>query len=68
MKKRAMKKWIPKGVYCYDAKRGKCKWLHYLGYKEWNKNNCEFAKDCKEKECNCDNGHGGMPQGMEGMY
>lgn len=23
------------------------------GYKEWNKNNCEFAKDCKEKECNC---------------
>ena len=24
--------------------------------------------DKKEKECNCDNGHGGMPQGMEGMY
>ena len=23
MKKRAMKKWIPKGVYCYDTKRGK---------------------------------------------
>ena len=24
--------------------------------------------DKKEKECNCDKGHGGMPQGMEGMY
>lgn len=24
--------------------------------------------DKKEKECNCDNGHGGMSQGMDGMY
>lgn len=33
MKKRAMKKWIPRGCYCYD-KNGGCKWLHCLGVKE----------------------------------
>ena len=53
MKKRAMKKWIPKGLYCYDFKRGKCKWLHHLGTKEWNRNNCEFANECNKEKCNC---------------
>ncbi len=24
--------------------------------------------DKKEKECSCDHGHGGMPEGMDGMY
>lgn len=52
MKTRAMKKWIPKGCYCYD-KNGKCKWWHFLGWKEWNKENCEFAETCKNTECNC---------------
>lgn len=54
MKKRAMKKWIPKNtLYCYDVKKGRCKWLHYLGFVQWNKSNCEFAETCKQKECNC---------------
>ena len=52
MKKRAMKKWIPKGSHCYDSKGG-CKWLRSLGYIEHNRFNCEYASTCDNKVCNC---------------
>ena len=54
MKKRAMKKWIPKDtVYCGD-----CKWRHYLGEIKHHKNppnekgweQCQYANECKN-EC-----------------
>jgi hypothetical protein len=34
MKKRAMKKWIPKGMYCYGV--GYCKWHKHIGTKKTN--------------------------------
>lgn len=49
MKKRAMKKWIPKGMYCHGngtKKNPYCKWLKFIGIKKHNKYNCEFAEDC----------------------
>lgn len=53
MKKRAMKKWIPKGSYCYGngtKKYPNCKWRKYIGTIKRNKANCEFAQECN-KEC-----------------
>lgn len=55
MKKRAMKKWIPNGIYChgnlgsdYNRKRNPpCKWLKYITTKNSNTTNCEFTKQCK---------------------
>ena len=63
MKKRAMKKWIPKNTpYC-----GSCKWRHYIymicyhrspeDFKPFSDaakivvKKCEFENSCKEKEC-----------------
>lgn len=63
MKKRSMKKWIPKGMYCHgdgSKKRPYCKWLRYLGTVKRDKSNCKYSKDCNEKcwstsEASCDN-------------
>lgn len=54
MKKRAMKKWIPKDT-CYC---GNCKWRHFLGEIKHHKNPpnekgwevCQYANECA-KEC-----------------
>lgn len=54
MKKRAMKKWIPKGLYCYDivkSKNGKhmrrtCKWFKYITTIIHDENNCKYANEC----------------------
>lgn len=46
MKKRAMKKWMPKDtVYCEN-----CKWRHYITTIKRDKNNCKYANECEE-EC-----------------
>lgn len=46
MKKRAMKKWIPKNTpYCRD-----CKWRHYITTIKRDKSNCEYVNECDE-EC-----------------
>lgn len=45
MKKRAMKKYIPRGCYC-DG----CKWWHYIKTIKLNKDNSDQAEGCKE-EC-----------------
>jgi hypothetical protein len=42
VKKRAMKKWIPKGIYC-DG----CKWWHHIKTIKLNRNNCEYT-ECQE--------------------
>lgn len=42
MKKRAMKKWIPRGCYC-DS----CKWWHHIKTIKLNRSNCEYT-ECKE--------------------
>lgn len=44
MKKRAMKKWIPKGVYCNN-----CKWGKYITTIKRDKNNCRYANECNKK-------------------
>lgn len=49
MKKRAMKKWIPQGDYCYNGKKS-CKWWQYIKTVKRDRSNCEFSKTCKE-EC-----------------
>lgn len=46
MKKRAMKKWIPKGCYCDN-----CKWWHHVKTIKLDRSNCGL-KDCKGK-CYC---------------
>ena len=55
MKKRAMKKWIPKGIYCHgnDTKKSPyCKWHKFLGIKTLTKDNCKFSNECKQcKNC-----------------
>ena len=53
IKKRAMKKWIPKGMYCYGV--GYCKWHKHVGTKKINNINCELSNTCKESDsdCNC---------------
>lgn len=48
MKKRAMKKYIPEGIYCYDNNKS-CKWWKRLYTKRLDRSNCEFAKTCEEK-------------------
>lgn len=49
IKKRTMKKWIPKNTdYC-----GKCKWRKYLGIYELNETNCKYTKECLEKHGEC---------------
>lgn len=48
MKKRVMKKYIPKGIYCYDE-NGTCKWMKRIGYRKIHRINCEFANECEEK-------------------
>lgn len=51
MKRRAMKKLIPKGGYCHrngTKKYPKCKWRKYITTIERNKNNCEYANGCSE--------------------
>ena len=53
MKKRAMKKWIPKGMYCHGngtKKYPNCKWRKYITAIKKNKANCEYANKCSE-EC-----------------
>ena len=53
MKKRAMKKWIPKGIYCHGngtKKYPNCKWRKYCGTVKRDKTNCESADRCNE-EC-----------------
>ena len=53
MKKRAMKKWIPRGVYCYGngtKKYPSCKWRKHITSIKKNKLNCEYANECTE-EC-----------------
>jgi len=53
MKKRAMKKWIPKGAYCHGKwtkKYPNCKWRKYITTIKMNKSNCEYSNECKE-EC-----------------
>lgn len=46
MKKRTMKKWIPKETsYC-----GSCKWRKYIGIKEHYKGSCYFRETCKVKD------------------
>ena len=47
MKKRAMKKWIPKGMYCYSGEH-KCKWRKYYKTIKLDKSNCKNAYDCDE--------------------
>lgn len=52
MKKRAMKKWIPKGVYCHGNGTDRhlnCKWRKYITTIKINKDNCEHADECSEK-------------------
>lgn len=47
MKKRAMKKWIPKNTsYCNN-----CKWRHYLTTIKVDESNCEYQETCKHKPC-----------------
>lgn len=57
MKKRAMKKWIPKGFYCYD-KNGMCKWRKWIGIKRHTKEECDnmFGEgECASVNCEeCD--------------
>lgn len=45
IKKRSMKKWIPKNTpYC-----GNCKWLKYITtIKYHRKTDCKYAKECTE--------------------
>lgn len=53
MKKRAMKKWIPKGIYCHGdgtKKNPNCKWRKYIKTVKLNKANCPSSSTCKE-EC-----------------
>lgn len=53
MKKRAMKKWIPKGAYCHGngaKKYPNCKWRKYIATIKRNKSNCEYSNESKE-EC-----------------
>ena len=60
MKKRAMKKWIPRGVYCHGTGTKKypyCKWRKYIGIKKINNTNCEYANTCEESESDCDCSH-----------
>ncbi len=51
MKRRAMKKWIPKDTcYCYDITTGKvCKWWNKLRTITLDQTNCEYYQDCKSK-------------------
>lgn len=45
MKKRAMKKWIPKNtLYCLN-----CKWRWFVKIVYLNKTNCKFADECSDK-------------------
>lgn len=47
MKKRAMKKWIPKNtIYC-DG----CPYRHYITTVILNENNCNYAEECEFKPC-----------------
>jgi hypothetical protein len=49
LKKRAMKKWIPKGMYCHS--NGGCKWWKYIKTIKLHRDiNCEHKNTCKE-EC-----------------
>ena len=51
MKKRAMKKWIPKDtIYCHGRGTKKspyCKWLKYITTIYHDENTCEFSKECQ---------------------
>ena len=52
MKKRAMKKWIPKGMYCHGNginKHPNCKWRKYITVIKRDRSNCEFANECNKK-------------------
>lgn len=42
MKKRAMKKWIPKGMYCYSYNKKCCKWFKKLKIKNKKIFKCEY--------------------------
>ena len=55
MKKRAMKKWIPKNTcYCYGNKLVSCKWHKSLGINILNKETCEYAELCDTcHNCDC---------------
>ena len=56
MKKRAMKKWIPKGMYCYESNY-ECKWHKCVGVKKTNHSNCRYNNDCKVSSSYCDCSH-----------
>lgn len=46
MKKRKMKKYIPKNTcYCHD-----CKWWRFLGVQKHYLGECEYVEEC-DKEC-----------------
>lgn len=51
MKKRTMKKWIPKGMYCHGSgtkKNSYCKWRKYITIIKRDKSNCKHAKTCED--------------------
>jgi len=53
MKKRSMKKWIPKDTcYCYDSITNKaCKWWNKIGIKQYDESNCEHYNECETRKC-----------------
>lgn len=51
MKKRAMKKWIPKGMYCHgdgSKKNPKCKWRKYITTIKRDRSNCKHSDFCDD--------------------
>ena len=50
-KQRHKKKWIPKGIYCYDFKMGNCPFWHEIRFPIRKKEECQFGKVC-ETNCN----------------
>ena len=53
-KQKHLKKWIPKGVYCYDFKQGDCPFWKEIKKPIRKKEECEFGEHCKENCNNCD--------------
>lgn len=43
MKRRAMKKWIPKGMYCSG-----CRYKKYITTIKLNSHNCKYASSCDD--------------------
>ena len=58
MKKKAMKKWIPKGHYCYGIRQNKtkgkkCKWFKHIKTIINDEKTCIYAKECLEEYGMC---------------